>query len=828
MKRNLLLKHLFALILLLGFSNLYSQWDVPTNFATINAAVAAAPPGSTINVAAGNYNEDVVVNKQLTIKGAGIGVTTVSGPIGGAGSTFQILASGVIIEGFTITRDGNNPVDWNNPGLNTAGISIQGLSITGAIIRKNKFTGLRTGIDINNSNGHFIEDNVITFNRTGLIFRNQTDNMTVSRNDITDNWTVGVLFLDASLGSNSPVQGAINGAFNNNNISSNWYGGVVDRQTGGSLALPGANPKSFTCNWWGTLNPVVTNANSAEPGYAAQIPAAYGGAATNPGGAPDIAGPASANIIYIPYLNNGTDNDAITPGFQPVPGSCSGGTHVHNTTQGTHYITIQAAVSASNSGDVIEVDPGTYNENVSINKSLSLRGANYGLACPRINSESIVSGGAANATFRIQADNVSIDGFTIKNPLGHYGVGVYNSSQNNLNVQHNIITDVGNNTTGSGVSYGVYFEVGTPANSDNVNISNNCINFIRGGDGGGTAGSAAGVYIGSSSATKELTNLVVNGNKIDNITARTNATGGKGAYGILINTGASSAVVGKVTNAQITNNEINTLNGLWAHGIGLEGETPGALVTNNLIHDLVDNKGNTDAVGVRVEDNDGSGSVSINYNSLTNTAFAISNKTSATVNGTCNWYGTTDNSVVATKIEGNVSHVPYLIDGTDANPSATGFQPVANSCRGYEYVDCGKKEDKKVVVCHNGKSLCISVNALDEHLSHGDLLGNCVSQPITQTAPLEMTEALLGVTKLQVTPNPSIGQFTLRLNNLRASKAQILLLDQNGRTIEQRSIQLINGQQNVIYNTRKFASGMYIVKVVSEDGVQTSKVVIQH
>src|SRR6185369_16224318 len=103
--------------------------------------------------------------------------------------------------------------------------------------------------------------------------------------------------------------------FSNNNISGNWYGQVVDRQTGGLLPPPGANPKNFVGNWWGTTSPVVTTANSAEPGYAAQIPVEFGGTAVPPGGQPDIAGAASANINYVPFLCTGIDtNVETTPG----------------------------------------------------------------------------------------------------------------------------------------------------------------------------------------------------------------------------------------------------------------------------------------------------------------------------------------------------------------------------------------------------------------------------------------------------------------------------------------------------------------------------------
>jgi parallel beta-helix repeat protein len=284
---------------------------------SINRAIAVLSANGTVNVAAGSYDEDVTINKAgIKLLGSGSGSTTLVGPIGGSSSTVFIAESGVELAGFTITRAGNNLVDWNNSGLNSSGVAIQGQAITGAVIHDNVITGNRTGIDINNSSGHTVRQNYISDNRTGMILRNQTDNLLVTQNFITNNWTAGVLFLDGSGGTNSPLQRAVGSQFFNNDISGNWYGQVVDRQTGGSLPAPGTNKKTFIGNWFGTATPTTSTLNSTEPGYSAQIPVAFGGSAVAPGGQPDILGPASANIDFAPVLTSGTDTNAVTaPGI---------------------------------------------------------------------------------------------------------------------------------------------------------------------------------------------------------------------------------------------------------------------------------------------------------------------------------------------------------------------------------------------------------------------------------------------------------------------------------------------------------------------------------
>ncbi len=120
------------------------------NYTSIQAANDAVTTvhGDTIMVFAGTYIEDVAITKSLIVMGAGVGSTTVSGPLGGNGATFTIQANNVELKNFKITREGNNAGQWNDPTLNSAGIAIQG-AFTGANIHDNLITQNRTGIDIN-------------------------------------------------------------------------------------------------------------------------------------------------------------------------------------------------------------------------------------------------------------------------------------------------------------------------------------------------------------------------------------------------------------------------------------------------------------------------------------------------------------------------------------------------------------------------------------------------------------------------------------------------------------------------------------------------------
>jgi len=127
---------------------------------------------------------------------------------------------------------------------------------------------------------------------------------------------------------------------------------------------------------------------------------------------------------------------------------------VHNLTQGTHYQTIMAAVNAANPGDVIQADAGIYNERVTINKSLDIRGAQYGVdptpSGARTNpaAESIIDIAGlplANPNVLVEIPNgitnVSLSGFTlIGSPTSHYAdEAVVRCWDDEITIEDNII-----------------------------------------------------------------------------------------------------------------------------------------------------------------------------------------------------------------------------------------------------------------------------------------------------------------------------------------------------------------------------------------------------
>jgi hypothetical protein len=184
--------------------------------------------------------------------------------------------------------------------------------------------------------------------------------------------------------------------------------------------------------------------------------------------------------------------------------------------------------------------------------------------------------------------------------------------------------------------------------------------------------------------------------------------------------------------------------------------------------------------------------------------------------------GATTNSITVSP----ATTTTYSVVVTDASGcTATAFIQV-------KVVDirCGNKNDK-VSVCHNGHTICIDQNAVPAHLQeHGDYLGACSTASMTSTATSSqpMLEALMmNNSAAGVYPNPNNGQFSLQLNNSKAAKAEVLVINANGSVVERRPVYLTAGTQTLRFTLNNKAIGLYLVKVISDAGVQVLKVNVQ-
>ncbi|NVM24420.1 MAG: right-handed parallel beta-helix repeat-containing protein [Desulfobacterales bacterium] len=127
--------------------------NVPGDYETIQAAIAAAQPGNTVLVASGTYDETIIMKPGVSLQGAGADETTIAGA-----GIYVILCevSDCKIDGFTIKGSqygiwnvGSSPTITNNTitGNNDSGIYNKDSSLS--TITNNIITGNRKGIENN-------------------------------------------------------------------------------------------------------------------------------------------------------------------------------------------------------------------------------------------------------------------------------------------------------------------------------------------------------------------------------------------------------------------------------------------------------------------------------------------------------------------------------------------------------------------------------------------------------------------------------------------------------------------------------------------------------
>ena len=203
-----------------------------------------------------------------------------------------------------------------------------------------------------------------------------------------------------------------------------------------------------------------------------------------------------------------------------------------------------------------------------------------------------------------------------------------------------------------------------------------------------------------------------------------------------------------------------------------------------------------------------------------NCSGATTTRTAGPASGSTFPIGTTTVTYVVTDACGNTASCSFTVTVTDPYCSA---------------------DHKKVYVCHNGHTICVSVNALPAHLGHGDNLGPCPTGRqvfVVEEEPLKEELNVIVNTNSKVTantpepateefrviayPNPSNSDFSLQVISGSTENISIRVTDAYG-TVVKVNASMMKG------STVKFGSelqgGTYFAEVTQGANRQVVKLV---
>lgn len=188
------------------------QVGAEAQFKTVNAAIKAAKDGDTISILSGIYNENLLIDKTLTIEG--VGNPTIKGT--GTGSVIEITADNCTVVRLRVEKSGGNLVG-EDAGilLRSNGNTIEDLELRDILfgiylfnssdnkVNRNQIFG-RTelesgsrggGIHVWNSRNNLFEDNVVTEARDGMYIQTSSNN--VFRRNRVFNLRYGLHFMNS-------------------------------------------------------------------------------------------------------------------------------------------------------------------------------------------------------------------------------------------------------------------------------------------------------------------------------------------------------------------------------------------------------------------------------------------------------------------------------------------------------------------------------------------------------------------------------------------------------------------------------------------------------
>jgi poly-gamma-glutamate capsule biosynthesis protein CapA/YwtB (metallophosphatase superfamily) len=743
---------------------------------TIQEGVNAAVTGNVVRVDAGTYIENVIVTKDLEIRGANYGIdpnTSVRGPesiVQGSSSTsraFQVTClnttTNVSVDGFLFElgsplHDGNDigngpsncDVSFTNNLVQNANAIYygQGTSWKNVLISNNLFQDINATPTasalqlLGGSLSATITDNVFNNMNYSAISSGSIPSITIAGNVIDGTGNTGIQLAN-EIGDAIVQNNSINNA---NNISqeagrgairlygSSFTGTVLVKNntiTGGYTGIAVRDGENIS----GKDITITENSITGLLGGKAIYNGAISGelnATCNWFGSVDFAnvnGLVSGAVNFVPFLTNGTDNEPSILGFQPVANACGGVAPVRvysdvtETTLLSSHGTIQAGVDAAVAGNVVKADAGTYVENVLVNKSIFIRGSNFGI---NPNTGTRVAESILNGTFSLQSSGINIDGFTVTGAGSAFAAGGA-GPWSNISLTNNIAdANTGQQTIVYGFASG---NVTTSIGAENWTVSNNRITDIRLADAtaialfnitGLTISNNTILHSNASFNGRRGMNIdgsrdvVISGNTVDlgiinPFADNSDGTFTKARYSLQL-----SASDRSVSNVSVTE---NTFGGAYDGIITLgNGEFSGINLLSNEISNVViairTQAGTNTPTGSHsnftISNNTISSSnrsiflqsggagtldpynaISITENSLLRSSAgaaleieAIAVITDGNIAANCNWFGSADFAVVDDLVTGAITFEPFLTDGTDNAQGTIGFQPLPGKCNG--------------------------------------------------------------------------------------------------------------------------------------------------
>ncbi|GAG74055.1 unnamed protein product, partial [marine sediment metagenome] len=351
------------------------------------------------------------------------------------------------------------------------------------------------------------------------------------------------------------------------------------------------------------------------------------------------------------------------------------------------YYSIQSAINSASEGDTIEVAAGTYNEQVVINKQLTLNGANADVnaVTEARGSESIIDGGTSTAV-TTSAGDVIVNGFTLD---GGITLDDLANSISGGTISNNIITGADSSEEPTKAQNGIRLGWDNGRGVDHVTIENNTI----------TDSDAKGIRFANPKLAGPggmASYITISGNKIENNGSAGIETYGPGHNTIINNT--ISGNIGNGINLKFDDGDVvtgNTITNNTRAGIVLREVTDTVVENNGISGHLNEENGlgiwvREGSIGNIISYNDITGNYngilikrkktdvdqpsgnSINFNNISgNNYYGILNALSdppTPVDATLNWWGDpsgpqnpiTNLSATGDNASDNVDYTPWL------------------------------------------------------------------------------------------------------------------------------------------------------------------------